>query len=97
MGVSLEPSLRPMTAARAGSTGWRSGPNSAGKAWAPGSSSKRSNISPGWDWHLAGMGLDVFSCLIEEGSEASMSLFGKLGYKYRPDIRYFVKKSTSGS
>jgi N-acetylglutamate synthase len=47
--------------------------------------------------HLAGMGLDVFSCLIEEGSEASMSLFGKLGYKYRPDIRYFVKKSTSGS
>jgi N-acetylglutamate synthase len=47
--------------------------------------------------HLAGMGLDVFSCLIEEGSEASMSLFRKLGYRHRPDIRYFVKKSAPGS
>ncbi len=37
---------------------------------------------------LAGMGAEVFSALVEEGNEASLSLFRSLGYEVRRDIVY---------
>lgn len=46
---------------------------------------------------LEAAGMDVLACLIEEGSNASMRLFARLGYVRKDDIHYFVKKRTPGS
>jgi ribosomal protein S18 acetylase RimI-like enzyme len=46
---------------------------------------------------LEDVGMDVLACLIEEGNEASMRLFARLGYERKDDIHYFVKKKTPDS
>ncbi len=46
---------------------------------------------------LEAVGMDVLACLIEEGNEASMRLFARLGYERKDDIHYFVKKKTADS
>jgi ribosomal protein S18 acetylase RimI-like enzyme len=46
---------------------------------------------------LEAAGMDVLACLIEEGNEASMEFFSRLGYLRKDDIHYFVKKKTPAS
>ncbi len=46
---------------------------------------------------LEAAGMDVLACLIEEGNEASMEFFSRLGYVRKDDIHYFVKKRTPAS
>lgn len=43
------------------------------------------------------LGLEVFSCLIEDHSDSSMRLFEKIGYKDDPGVRYYSKRSKDGS
>ncbi len=46
---------------------------------------------------LEAAGMDVLACLIEEGNEASMEFFSRIGYGRKDDIHYFVKKRTPAS
>ncbi len=46
---------------------------------------------------LAALGLGIFACLIEEGNEASMRVFERLGYIKHPEIIYFAKRSFPGA
>ncbi len=46
---------------------------------------------------LEAAGMDVLACLIEEGNDASMDLFSRLGYARKDDIHYFVKKKSRDS
>jgi len=41
---------------------------------------------------LAGEGMEIFACLIEDWNEASMEVFGRLGYRKHPEILYFTKR-----
>jgi len=41
---------------------------------------------------LRGEGLGIFTCLIEEGNDASMMFFSELGYVKHKDIFYFSKR-----
>jgi len=38
------------------------------------------------------LGLEIFSCLIEDHSDSSMHLFEEIGYKEDPSVRYFSKR-----
>ncbi len=38
------------------------------------------------------LGLEVFSCLIEDHSDSSMRLFEEVGYKEDPSVHYFSKR-----
>lgn len=37
-------------------------------------------------------GIMMFAALIEEDNPPSINLFGKLGYEYHPEIKYFTRK-----
>jgi len=37
-------------------------------------------------------GIMMFAALIEEDNLPSINLFGKLGYEYHPEIKYFTRK-----
>jgi len=41
---------------------------------------------------LAADGMEILACLIEDGNEASMEVFGRLGYRKHPEIQYFAKR-----
>jgi ribosomal protein S18 acetylase RimI-like enzyme len=43
------------------------------------------------------LGLEVFSCLIEDHSDLSMSLFKEIGYKDDPSVHYFSKRLNKDS
>ena len=43
------------------------------------------------------LGLEVFSCLIEDHSDSSMRLFEEIGYKEDPSVRYFSKRLNKDS
>lgn len=42
--------------------------------------------------HLAGLGIDITACLIEDWNSTSMQVFERLGYKKHTDILYFSKR-----
>jgi N-acetylglutamate synthase len=43
------------------------------------------------------LGLEVFSCLIEDHSDSSMRLFEAVGYKEDPSVHYFSKRRNKES
>jgi ribosomal protein S18 acetylase RimI-like enzyme len=43
------------------------------------------------------LGLEVFSCLIEDHSESSMRLFEEVGFKEDPSVHYFSKRLNKDS
>jgi ribosomal protein S18 acetylase RimI-like enzyme len=43
------------------------------------------------------LGLEVFSCLIEDHSDSSMRLFEEIGYKDDPSVHYFSKRRNKDS
>ena len=43
------------------------------------------------------LGLEVFSCLIEDHSDPSMRLFEEIGYKEDPGVHYFSKRLSKDS
>ena len=43
------------------------------------------------------LGLEVFSCLVEDHSDMSMRLFEEIGYRDDPTVHYFSKRLKDGS
>ena len=41
---------------------------------------------------LAGDGMEIFACLIEDWNGVSMEVFGRLGYRKHPEILYFARR-----